>query len=197
MTDFADLELSLHRRDGGNYSVEMRFTQPNSDADIRLGTGETAGMTLDLPTLQSLIADPAEYGRMLTEGLFADASVASSFAQARTSAESLQAPLRIRLLIGPSAPELNSVYWEALRDPRDQSKSPLFTGENILLSRYLSSGDWRPVKLRPKGDLRALAAVSNPSNLTDYKLAAVDVPGELQRASEALGSIRLPIWHGM
>jgi hypothetical protein len=187
LTDFADLELSLHRRDGINYRVEMRFTQPDSDADIRLGTGEPANATFDLPGLQALIIDPAEYGKTLADGLFTDVNVSSAFAQARASAQSLQAPLRVRLLIGPSAPELNTLYWEALGDP--QNKAPLFTGENILFSRYLSSSDWRPVKLRPQGDLRALTAVSNPSNLKDYKLAEVDAPGELGRAKEALGSI--------
>lgn len=187
MTDFADLELSLHRRDGTNYSVEMRFTQPNSDADIRLGTGEVINVTFDLPSLQVMIADPAEYGKSLAESLFADANVLSGFAQARASAQSLQAPLRVRLLIGPSAPELNTIYWEALHDL--QEKSPLFTGENILVSRYLSSGDWRPVKLRPKGDLKALTVASNPSNLKEYKLSEVDVAGELERAKESLGSI--------
>jgi hypothetical protein len=187
LTDFADLELSLHRREGSNYSVEMRFTQPNSDADIRLGTDQPISVTFDLPSLQVLIADPADYGKTLAESLFTDANVLSSFTQARTSAESLQAALRVRLLIGPSAPELNTIYWEVLRDPK--GKSPLFTGENILFSRYLSSMDWRPVKLRPKGNLKALTAASNPSDLKDYKLAEVDVPAELERAKEALDSI--------
>lgn len=189
MTDFADLELSLHRRDGDNYNVEMRFNQPNSQADIRLGTGKPVSVTFDLPTLRGMIADPFEYGKTLTESLFADANLASSLAQARANAQSLQAPLRIRLLIGPSAPELNTIYWEVLLDPQDESKSPLFMGENILFSRYLSSDNWTPVKLRAKGDLRALTAVSNPSNLQDYKLAEVDVPGELKRAREALDNI--------
>lgn len=187
MTEFADLELSLHRRDGSNYSAEMRFTQPNSDADIRLGTGEPISVTFDLPTLQAMIIDPSEYGKALAESLFADSNILSGFAQARTSAQSLQATLRVRLLIGPSAPELNTVYWEALNDL--QNKTPLFTGENILISRYLSSSDWRPVKLRPKGNLRAVAAAANPSNAKEYKLAEVDVTGELNRAKEALGAI--------
>jgi len=187
LTDFADLELSLHRRDGNNYSVEMRFTQPGSDADIRLGMGEVLNVTFDMSALQALIADPAEYGQLLAENLFADANVLAGFAQARTSAQSLQAPLRIRLMIGPSAPELNTIYWEALHDV--QEKSPLFTNENILVSRYLSSGDWRPVKLRPKGDLKAVAAASNPSNIKEYKLAEVDIDGELERAKQALGAI--------
>lgn len=189
MADFADLELSLHRRDGNNYSAEMRFTQPNSDADVRLGTGQPIIVTFDLPTLQAMIADPVEYGNMLAGSLFADANLLAAFLQARTSAQSLKAALRVRLLIGPSASELNTIYWEALRDPQD--KSPLFTGENILLSRYLSSGDWRPVNLRPQGELKALTAASNPTDLKNYKLAEVDVAGELKRAKEALGDIKV------
>ena len=187
MTEFADLELSLHRRDGSNYSAEMRFTQPNSDADVRLGTGDPINVTFDLPSLQAMIVDPSEYGKALAESLFSDPNILSGFTQARTSAQSLQATLRVRLLIGPSAPELNTIYWEALNDL--QNKTPLFTGENILISRYLSSSDWRPVKLRPKGNLKAVSAAANPSNLQEYKLATVDVAGELARAKESLGAI--------
>lgn len=187
MTEFADLELSLRRRDGSNYSAEMRFTQPKSDADIRLGTSELMNIMIDLSALQSLTLDPDEYGNALAESVFADANILAGFTQALTSAQSLQATLRVRLLIDSSAPELNTVYWEALHDA--QKKGPLFLGENILISRYLSSGDWRPVKLRPKGNLKAVIASSNPSNLKDYKLAEVDVAGELGRAKEALGSV--------
>ena len=49
-------------------------------------------------------------------------------------------------------------------------------GSRLVFSRYLSSPDWRRVRLRPKGDLRALALVANPSNLDSYKLASLDVP---------------------
>ena len=48
-------------------------------------------------------------------------------------------------MIGSSASELQGVHWEMLRDPQDGS--PLSTSENLLFSRYLSSLDWRPVRL--------------------------------------------------
>jgi hypothetical protein len=67
----------------------------------------------------------------------------------------------------------------------------LATNQNILFSRYLSSLDWRPVRLRPKGELKALAVVANPANLADYSLAPVDVDGELARARLALGATPL------
>ena len=34
--EYAELELGLSRRDGGSYSLDLRFSQPGSDADIRL-----------------------------------------------------------------------------------------------------------------------------------------------------------------
>jgi hypothetical protein len=117
--------------------------------------------------------------------------VRAAFAQARSGAASLDAPLRLRLFVGPSAPELHNLRWETLRDPEDGA--PLLLGEQLLFSRYLSSGDWRPVKLRPKGDLRALVAVANPSDLAKYKLAPVDVAGELERAKAGLGDIPVAV----
>ena len=64
------------------------------------------------------------------------------------------------------------------------------TNQNIYFSRYLSSLDWRPVHLRPKSLMRALVAIANPSNLSEYQnLAPIDVEGELNRARQALGAI--------
>jgi hypothetical protein len=92
------------------------------------------------------------------------------------AAKAAGASLRLQMFIGPSAAELNGVYWETMRDTKDGS--PLFTGETLLFSRYLSASEMRLVNLRPRGDLRALVFVANPTNLAEYKLAAVDVAGE-------------------
>jgi hypothetical protein len=187
MKPSADLEISLHRHDAESYMVEFRYSQPDSDADIRLGQGEPALVRLDLDALQALAYDAAAYGKQLTESFFADSQVKEAFEKARASAQSLDAPIRLRLLFGPSAPELNNLWWETLLDLKDNS--PLFTSENLVFSRYLSSLDWRPVRLRPKGELRALVVIANPSDLGEYNLAAVDVTGELKRAQENLGAI--------
>lgn len=186
MTKFADLEISFHKREQGQYDIELRLSLPDSEADIRPGSGAPIVVEFDFSTIQLMISDPKEYGLMLSESFFV-AEMDKAFAEARVSAAAAGAPLRVRLLADSSAPEINTLYWEALRDPKD--KSALFTGENILLSRYLASGDLRPVKLRPQGALKALAAASNPSDITGYKLAPVDVAGELGRAKEALGAI--------
>ena len=184
--DYAELELGLSRRDGGSYGLDLRYSQPGSDADIRLAR-DGAAIQIDIAQLSELAFDAEGYGRALSASLFADPAVRAAFAQARSGAASLDAPLRLRLFVGPSAPELHSLRWETLRDPEDDA--PLLNGEQILFSRYLSSGDWRPVKLRPKGELRALVAVANPADLAKYKLAAVDVAGELERARAGLGDI--------
>ena len=188
MTEVADLELGLHQREAGLYSVEMRYTQPGSDADIRIGQGKPVIAQLNLADLAAKAQDPQAYGMALSKALFADGDLLTEFSKARTSAQTSKAALRVRLVIGPSAPELNSLFWETLRDPDDE-KATLFTGEQVFFSRYLSSIDWRPVKLRAKGSLRALVAIANPSGLGDYQLAAVDVPGELKRAQDGLNGI--------
>ena len=187
----ADLELGLHRFDAENYSVEFRFSLPDSDTEVRVGQAQPALFQFDHSKLLSQANVPDEYGKSLAQALFADPAIKSAFDQARSVAQSNDHPLRIRLLIGPSAPELHSLKWETLRDPQDNNL--LFAGENLLFSRYLSSLDWRPVRLRPKSELSALIAVANPSDLGEYDLAAVDVARELDRARLAFKEIAITV----
>ncbi len=188
MSGYAELEISLHRQGTGPYSVDFRYNQPESDADIRLGQDQLIQANIDLAVLQSLAHSPDQYGEELTRAFFADPGVQTAFAQALSSTQSLSLTLRLRLLIGPGAQELNSLHWETLRNPLDNTQ--LCTNENILFSRYLSSLDWRPVRLRPKSDLSALVMVANPADLDEYNLAVVDVSGEIERARAGLGDIR-------
>jgi len=186
------MEIGLHRRDADSYRVELRFSQPESDADVRLAQRGPSLVRFDLDQLRELALDAAAYGQCLSESLFADPGVRTAFAQARGAAQTQDVPLRLRLFIGPSAPELHSLRWEMLRDPQDGS--PLLTSEHILFSRYLSSRDWRPVRLRPQTELRALVVIADPTGLAEYEpggrpLAPLDVEGELARAKSGLGSI--------
>ena len=200
MADCADLEIGLHRRDVDAYAVELRFSQPKSDADVRLVRGELPVARFNLDELCGLAVDGAAYGRLLGQSLLADAGLRTAFAQARSTAQALDVALRLRLFVGPGASELHSLRWETLRDPQDGSL--LFTGERILFSRYLSSLDWQPVGPCPKGDLRALVVVANPAGLGKWQpggqpLAALDVAGELARAQAGLGVIPItPLAHG-
>jgi hypothetical protein len=189
MTGYADLEIGLHRRDAENYGVELRFIHPQGDADVRLLGAVPAFVQFDLDRLRESAVDADAYGQMLTDSLFANSEVREAFLQARSSAQSLDLPLRLRIFVGPSAPELHGLRWETLRDPQDGSH--LVIGEHLLFSRYLSSLDWRPVGLRPRADLAALVVVANPQDVADWQpggqpLAPLDVEGELERARAGL-----------
>ncbi|NJO04138.1 MAG: CHAT domain-containing protein [Chloroflexaceae bacterium] len=182
---YADLEIGLHRRANARYSVEMSFSQPDSDTDIRLHRNEPVLFSIDLNQLARLQGDPAEYGRVLGASLFTEA-VTTVYTQALSVVQSREMGLRVRLLIGPSAPELHSLRWETLREP--QNGNLLLTNEGTVLSRYLSSQDWRPVRLRSREQLRALVVVANPADLADYQpggqtLAPFDTQKELARTS--------------
>lgn len=191
MSGYAELEISLHRQGSGSYAVEFRYSQPESDADIRLGQDKLIQVNIDLEALQNMAHSPEQYGEQLTQQFFADPGVQTAFTQALSSAQSMDVPLRLRLMIGPGAPELYSVRWETLRNPLDNTH--LCTNENILFSRYLSSLDWRPVRLRPKRDLSALVIIANPVDLDEYNLAVVDVAGEIERARSGLGDIQMSL----
>jgi len=178
-SDVAELELLLERGTGDGFSAGVRVVRPGVEGDDRLP--EPAGFILNRPALLEHAMDPAAYGRVLTECLFADAKLRDAFTAARSAAPRL----RIRLSIGSSAPELHDVHWETLADPH-ATERPLLHDARILFSRYLGSFDWRPVRLRPKQQLRALVVVANPHNLADFQLAPVDVARELEQARAGL-----------
>jgi CHAT domain/SIR2-like domain len=182
---YAELEVGLHRRYSGGFTVELRLSQPDSEAEDLLASGSL--VTFDLDALHAAELDPACYGKLLAQSLFADPAVREKFA----IAANLDTPLRLRLFVGPSAPELHELRWETLRHPGNDS--PLVTGDRLLFSRYLSSSDWRRVRLRPKSDMRALVAIANPtqgvgSGPGEWPLDPIDVTGEQKRANDALGS---------
>lgn len=192
MSEYADLEISLHRCDEETYEVEMRFTHAHSDADIRLLNGGAAAVRFDLVGLRSLLLNPEAYGRLLTENLFAPAEVRTAFGMVRSSVQTSNSRLRLRLLMAPDAAALHTLHWETLRDPLN-SDQILATHDTFLVSRYLVSQDWRPVKLRTRDELRALVVIANPTNLSKYQLAPVDVAGEQERAKTALGDIPVDV----
>jgi hypothetical protein len=183
----AELEIGLYRQNDASYTVDLRYSQPDSAADIRLAGAEPALASFDREALRALELDPSAYGQALSAALFATPALRQAFAQARASAQSLDLALRLRLVIGPGAPELHALRWETLRDP--EADRPLLTDERLLFSRYLAAADWRPIKLRPKGELRALVAVAAPSDLARYRLAPIDADAELARARENLAGI--------
>ena len=189
MMDYADLRIGLYRQDAESYAVELHFRRPDDQAERAPQRGVAR---FDVEDLRQHALQPEVYGQHLGQSLFADPSVLGEFNEARAITEAGDTPLRLRLYVDRSAPELHDLRWETLHDPRDGS--PLLTNERVLFSRFLSTTDWRPVQLRPKGELRALVAIANPQDLAEYRigdrpLAPVDVAGEMDRARQALGPI--------
>ena len=123
--------------------------------------------------------------------LFDDGDVRAKYGQFKAAVEGADDSLRVKLFVDRSAPELHSLRWELLTDP--DTGQPLATSERILFSRFGSSSDWRPVRLRAKSELKALVAVSNPGNLDQYGLAPIDVDGEVARAREHLKGIEVTV----
>jgi hypothetical protein len=191
-----NVEIGLHYSDSECWRIELRFEQHGSEADP--GPLLRTVPRLDLDQLRRSSLDPVEYGRLLAGSLFSDAAVREKFLEARAIAAEQDAPLRLRLFVGPSVPELHDVRWETLLDP--ESNSPLLMSERTLFSRYLGSFDWRPIRLRPRAPLTALVAIANPSDMDTYqpngrRLPKIDVNDELtriQRATEGLKLVELP-----
>jgi hypothetical protein len=185
--DYGDLEIGLHQRTGSAYSVETRFTAPGSASEIRLGANEAVEIKIDEETLARHLAayDWAGYGRALSAALFAPEALKMAFAQALARAGG--GSLRLRLLFGPTAQPLHRLLWETLRNPLDDTL--LAANQNILFSRYLAGDGSREVHRRPRSAVRALVAVSNPSDLEDFGLDSVDVASELERARASLKGI--------
>lgn len=163
-----DLEIGLHKAaegGAGRYDVELRFSEPGSDAHV---SSERAPTTLDIDALRSPDA--------LASALFADAAIRGLFDRARQATKDAGRPLRLRLALPNDAPELQELPWEEL-----------CSDENVFFSRFLHSRDWRGVEIRPQTRLKALVAVAAPSDLERYKLDGGDAAAEAERVRESLG----------
>ena len=186
-TGAVELEISLFRSSGAGetarYGIELRFNDPASQVDHR--QPGAAPVRFDLAELRARSLDPAAYGAYLLEQLLAEPAVRSGFDKAIAAAETANATLHIRLAISPSAAELHALRWETLR--LSAASAPLLTGQNVTFSRYLSGLDWRPVRLRPEAELRALVAVADPADAAKYRLTPVDRDAELTAARAGLG----------
>jgi hypothetical protein len=182
MTRYSDLELTLRKRDKRSYAVSLRFNGPGDEAEQRSPSDPV--FSVNPAGIDEY--DPIDYGRKLGAAFFTD-ELKAEFTRFRSLAQSQLSTLRVRISIEASAPELHSLHWETLPDPAI-GDLPLFMGDNTVVSRFLASGiDSRPVRLRPRTDLKALVVVANPAALDEYDgLAPVDVPAQLAAAKEVL-----------
>jgi CHAT domain/SIR2-like domain len=188
--DYAELEIGLSGLEqAGQYQVELRFDSPKDDAERTPVRGVAALDPVALAELEDGAGNA--YGLALAKSLFADADVRAKYGQFKAAVEGADDSLRVKLFVDRSAPELHRLRWELLTDP--DTGQPMATSERIVFSRFGSSSDWRPVRLRAKTELSALVAVSSPSNLDQYGLAPVDVDAEVARARGHLKGIRVTV----
>ena len=98
--DFVELEFGLHRREAETYTVELRVSRPDSDAETRVTSRFPVGK-IDIEGLRRQKFNVDAHGRLLAECLFADSKVRTAFAEARAIADASNAALRLRLFVGP------------------------------------------------------------------------------------------------
>ena len=193
LSRYADLEIVFRRRDERSYGLSFRYSSPNDEAVHPARTEPT--IALDLSALGG--DDPQAYSETLSRAFFTP-EVKAEFLTFRDITQRSGLNLRVRLSIDLTVPELHGVHWETLRDPdlpAGQENAPLFMGEKTVVSRFLSSGDWRPVRLSARAKLRALVVVANPSTSSSYNLSEIDVPDETSRITEAMAGIEIVRFH--
>ncbi len=178
-----ELEINILRPQEGKCQIELDFTNPGSNAET---TPVRTACPLNPQELLPLQLDPAGYGQTLTDQLFHESEALHFYREIRAVTEATNRVLRVRLRV--DAQDLHTLRWELLVDP--VTGRPLATSERILFSRFMKGPRFRPVRLRPKAELRALVAVANPVNVGDYNdLAPVDLDGEIERARNSLNGI--------
>ncbi len=185
---YGEIEIGLHRFQPEAYDVEVRVVDPDSDGEVGPVRGQSR---ISIGELRPLEDNYAQYGEALAAQLFEHREIREFYLKNKAAFESRGLILRLRLLIGPSVPELHSLRWELLSDP--ETKLPLATSERVLFSRFMLSRDWRVVKLRPKARLKALIAIAGPTNAGEWGLADIDKAGEVERAREALAGIQATV----
>ncbi len=194
MPTYAELEISLHamtaEASGGQvpYQVELRFNDPNTQAERSPARGECR---INFEELLLCQRDRQLYGRTLAGRLFESEPIRSEYRQIKAAVEATDMFLRILLRVGGTAPRLHFLRWELLTDP--DTAAPLATSERVLFSRFLASGNWRPIRLRAKQRLKALIAVAAPSNLEDYRLAPIDAAAEVERIRGSAAGIQMTV----
>jgi hypothetical protein len=197
---YPELELFFYRRGEAEFSVVLRQSEPGNEVDRRIDADVVRIDTARF-SAPEVRGDPVAYGLELGKALFANKTFAGTFDTFSALAESLGKPLRLRLCTDQrSRDALQRLRWELLRrpdpaSPDDPARSEwLMVQPNLWFSRHLFSGDMRPVRLRPQGDLTVLVAVASPTDTDRWRpggqrLTVVDVAGELETARLGLGGM--------
>lgn len=177
---YAELELSLHGGTDGAHDVELRWSDPQGYG-VQIARSKTR---IDFEGLLALQLNHEGYGQRLSQLVFAAPNIRALFDAARMTVTSIGRTLRVQVVVGPSAVELDNLRWELLQDP--ETGATLATSEKILFSRLIYSSHLRSLSPRSRRHLRAVIAVSSPTNLAEYCLPTIDVGAAID---EVLGAL--------
>lgn len=159
---YGEIEIGLHPIEGETYDVDLRIADP----DVATETAPRhARAQIRLRELQLLFTDARRYGERLTDQLFADPEIRTCYSTARQAFDDKRMMIRLRLLIDPGAPELNTLRWELLLDPI--TKKPIATSERILFSRFMPGQDRQAIAIvasRESGTSQTRPRVREPGN---------------------------------
>jgi hypothetical protein len=192
-TTGVDLEVVLSWVPSANgFLLNVLYNAPGDRDDYRYFGDKP--VPIDLKRLQALSkADVDDYGLALGEMLFPDAARGLLH---KAVVASNKLPVHLRLVIDPRAPaDYQAIRWETLCQPG--SRLRLATTPRIRFSRFLSEAEsLQPTPLPRAGELRALIAVANPSNVAGFvpgpvPLGNIQVTAEVERAREALVGIEI------
>jgi hypothetical protein len=189
--EFADLEIQiLAGGQPGEYLLRPELRLPGFERDIAPEGYAPLAQQFDLAAFAGLEGDHRAYGEALSCLLFIPE--VRRLLDTGRAALLRQTGLRLRLNIDPGAAALHHLRWELLPDPLNPTV-PLAANENLLFSRYLSSPDLRPARLRPGEQQRALVLLANPRDLREKRLDPIDVSREVETICGSLGSMHIDL----
>ncbi|NTU81172.1 MAG: CHAT domain-containing protein [Chloroflexales bacterium] len=192
MSIYAELELSLSPADGDSYLTRLRVRR----TDSTVIDPPPGAFHYDQELQTALIAadlSAAAYGLALGRALLSGA-ILGELDHALGAAEAYGGRVRLSLQIDRAAAQLQALRWETLCHPVTQR--PLATDGRVLFSRFLSSASGRTVPLRPRGQIRAVAAVAAPHDAQQWGLAPIDAEAELQTARMGFAALDLKVLGG-
>jgi hypothetical protein len=170
---YAEISIALHPLESATpntYQVELQVIDPGSEGAIAPARGIAV---IDPDRLTAASRKPIEYGQLLADFTFSGGAVLKAWIAARAALAKAGHKIRLRLLLEPADKLLHGIRWELLADP--ETKEPLSTRGDILLSRFLFNRDWREIKLSARGKLKAVVAVAAPATgLDNFGLAQVE-----------------------
>lgn len=181
---YAELEIAVQCVPDGSYTIDMRFRAEPGDLDRELAIN--VPLSINKAALLASSTDQQAYGKALAAKFLTEQHLREAWLTARASAEARDLPLRLRLRLDPSDPDLHGIRWETMMDNHGAA---LARSERLLFSRYLESADMTRFKLPTRAEVTALVAVASPSNLAQFSLAPFDAVAEAARITRALSDI--------